>query len=333
MDAPTPRRDFRDMSPAPKLLERLRATLRSRHYSVRTEKAYVLWTRRFVRFHGLRHPNELGAEEVGAFLSHLALDEGVSASTQNQALSALLFLYRHVLGRSLGDLDGVARARMPERIPVVMTRQEVRDVIQHMDGDTQLMARLMYGSGLRLMECLRLRVQSVDFGRHTIHVRDGKGAKDRATMLPQSLDEALKHHLAAVKETHREDLAEGHGRVGLPEALARKYPQAVTEWGWQWVFPQRSRWRDLRTGRQGRHHCDPSILQRAVKEAVRRAGLAKHATCHTFRHSFATHLLEEGVDVRTVQQLLGHRDLKTTMLYTHVLMNGPAGVRSPLDRL
>ena len=330
---PSPERDLRGMPTAPKLLEQLRTALRSRHYSVRTEKAYVLWTRRFVRFHGVRHPDEMGAVEVGVFLSHLAEERGVSASTQNQALSALLFLYRHVLGRPLGDLDGVVRARMPGRIPVVMTRLEVRDVIGQMNGDTQLMARLMYGSGLRLMECLRLRVQSLDFGRHTIHVREGKGAKDRATMLPGSLDEALKRHLAGVKETHRRDLAEGHGRVELPEALARKYPQAVTEWGWQWVFPQRSRWRDPRTGQQGRHHCDPSILQRAVKEAVRRAGLTKHATCHTLRHSFATHLLEDGVDVRTVQELLGHRDLKTTMIYTHVLMGGPAGVRSPLDRL
>jgi len=277
----------------PKPLDRVRTGLRSRHCSRCTEKAYVLWTRRYIRFHEMRHPSEMGAPEISAFLSHLAGEGKVSASTQNQAACALLFLYRHVLGRDPGDLGQVVRARKPERLPVVMTRQEVQDVLLHMEGDTWLMASLMYGSGLRLMECLSLRVQHVDFGSQTIHVRDGKGSSDRTTVLPAALSGPLRRHLKRVHELHRRDLSDGFGRVELPDALARKYPNAATEWGWQWVLPQRSRWRNRATGQQGRHHCDPSILQRAVREAVRKAGITKHATCHTFGHAFATHLLED----------------------------------------
>ena len=315
------------------MLEQLRSELRSRHYSRRTEQAYVLWTRRFIRFQGMRHPSLMAAAEVNAFLTHLAVAERVSASTQNQALSALLFLYRYVIGRDLGDLGSVTRARKPERLPIVMTRQEAQDVLRRMHGDTWLMASLLYGSGLRLMECLRLRVQHLDFASRTIHVREGKGAKDRTTMLPGTLIQPLQLHLEKVKQLHRRDLADGYGRVQLPDALARKYPNAATEWAWQWVFPQRKRWKDRQTGAQGRHHCDPSILQRAVHDAVRNAGLTKHATPHTFRHSFATHLLDAGYDIRTVQELLGHADVKTTMIYTHVLNRGAAAVQSPLDRL
>lgn len=319
--------------PGPRLLDRLRSELRSRHYSPRTEQAYVRWVRRFVRFHGMRHPSEMGETEANQFLSHLATERTVSASTQNQALSALLFLYRRVLGRDLGALGPLVRARKPARLPVVLTAADVQAVLMRLEGDTWLMASLLYGSGLRLTECLRLRVQHVDFASRTILVRDGKGAKDRSTMLPKTLVSPLGRHLGSVKERHDKDLAEGFGRVELPEALVRKYPAAATEWAWQWVFPQRGRWRDPSTGRQGRHHVDPSVLQRAVRHAVRGAGITKPASCHTLRHSFATNLLESGVDIRTVQQLLGHSDLKTTMIYTHVLQGGPSGVQSPLDRL
>ena len=293
----------------------------------------MLWTRRFVRFHGMRHPEEMGVAEVNRYLTHLAVEGKVSASTQNQALSALLFLYRRVLGRELGGLEGVVRARAAETLPVVLTRKEVRDVLDRMEGETRLMARLLYGSGLRLMECMRLRVQNLDFGQGSVHVRGGKGAKDRITMLPRSLEEPLRAHLEQVRAIHARDLADGWGSVALPGALERKYPGAAKAWEWQWVFPQRRRWRDPGNRTQGRHHSDPSILQRAVQQAVRRAGLTKHATCHTFRHSFATHLLEDGLDIRTVQELLGHADVKTTMVYTHVLISGPGGIRSPLDRL
>ncbi len=271
--------------------------------------------------------------EINAFLTHLAVKEKVSASTQNQALCALLFLYRHVLGREIGDLGEVIRARKSRRLPVVMTRDEVKAVLGRLDGDKWLMASLMYGSGLRLMECLRLRVQDIDFARNEILVRDGKGGKDRATMLPKSVSGPLQEHLRQVKVTHRNDLADGWGRVQMPMALDHKYPNAPADWRWQWVFPQEKRWKNGRTGQEGRHHVDPSLVQRVVKQAVTRAELTKRATCHTFRHSFATHLLEGGYDIRTVQELLGHKDVKTTMIYTHVLNRGPAGVRSPVDGL
>jgi len=317
----------------PKLLDRLREALRSRHYSRRTEQTYCHWARRFIFFHEVRHPADMAEPEINAFLTHLAVKEKVSASTQNQALSALLFLYRHVIGREVGDLGEVIRARKPKRLPVVMTRDEVKAVLANLSGDKQLMASLMYGAGLRLMECLRLRVQDVDFARNEMIIRDGKGAKDRITMLPESLKVPLRDHLTRVKAIHAMDLADGWGRVQLPEALDRKYPNAPTEWRWQWVFPQENRWKNSKTREEGRHHIDESLLQKAVKDAVARAGLTKRATCHTFRHSFATHLLEGGYDIRTVQELLGHQDVKTTMIYTHVLNRGPAAVRSPIDAL
>ena len=320
-------------APKPKLLDRLCEALRSRHYSRRTEQTYCHWVKRFIYFHNVRHPAEMAEPEINAYLTHLAVKEKVSASTQNQALSALLFLYRYVLDRKIGDLGEVIRARKPSRIPVVMTREEVKAVLGHLQGDKWLMASLMYGAGLRLMECLRLRIQDVDFARNEITVRDGKGAKDRITMLPVSLKMLLQKHLVAVKAIHEKDLGDGWGRVQMPYALDRKYPNAAADWRWQWVFPQESRWRNRETGEQGRHHVHESIVQKAVKEAVAKAGLVKHVSCHTFRHSFATHLLQDGYDIRTIQELLGHKDVSTTMIYTHVLNRGGQGVRSPADSL
>ena len=275
----------------------------------------------------------MGEPEVNAFLTHLAVKERVAASTQNQALSALLFLYRYVLTREIGDLGGVIRARKPKRMPVVMTREEVKAVLFNLTEDKWLMASLMYGTGLRLMECLRLRVQDIDFSREEILVRDGKGSKDRITMLPESLRTPLQDHLKRVKAMHERDLADGWRRVLMPEALDRKYPNAPKEWRWQWVFPQENRWKNIKTGEEGRHHVHESIIQKAVAGAVRKAGLTKRATCHTLRHSFATQLLESGYDIRTVQELLGHKDVKTTMIYTHVLNRGGKGVKSPMDEL
>lgn len=317
----------------PKLLDQLRESLHARHYSLRTEQTYCNWVKRFIHFHNIRHPAEMAEKEINAFLTYLAVKEKVSASTQNQALSALLFLYRHVIGREVGDLGDVIRARKPKRLPVVMTREEVRAVLANMEGDKWLMASLMYGAGLRLMECLRLRVQDIDFARNEIHVRDGKGSKDRITMLPEALKAPLKNHLNKVRAIHRKDLDDGLGRVPIPSALDRKYRNASADWRWQWVFPQENRWTNPQTREQGRHHIDASLVQRAVRDAVMEAGLTKRATCHTFRHSFATHLLEGDYDIRTVQELLGHNDVKTTMIYTHVLNRGPAGVRSPIDEL
>lgn len=317
----------------PKLLELLRTALRTRHYSQSTEQSYYHWVKRYVHFHNLRHPAEMAEPEMNAFLTHLAVTEKVSASTQNQALSALLFLYRRVLGREVGNLGEVMRARKPTRLPVVMTREEVKAVFANLSGDKWLMASLMYGAGLRLMECLCLRVQDLDFASNEVLVRDGKGAKDRITMLPVSLRKPLQDHLQKVKKMHEKDLCDGWGRVPLPDALDRKYPNASTEWRWQWVFPQENRWRNTKTGEQGRHHVDESILQKAFKRAVQEAGLTKRATCHTLRHSFATHLLEAGYDIRTVQELLGHSDVRTTMVYTHVLNRGGRGVKSPVDTL
>jgi integron integrase len=271
--------------------------------------------------------------EINAFLTYLAVEERVSASTQNQALAALLFLYRHVIGREVGKLGDVIRAHKPVRLPVVMTRGEVQAVLANLSGEKRIMALMMYGSGLRLMEVLQLRVQDLDFERLEILVRDGKGSKDRITMLPRLLIKPLEDHLRSVKEIHEKDLGEGWGRVRLPDALDRKYPNAPREWRWQWVFPQGRRWRNRASGEEGRHHVDESVVQRSIKQAVILAGVTKHASCHTFRHSFATHMIEDGYDIRTVQELLGHKDVKTTMIYTHVLIRGPGRVRSPLDFL
>lgn len=317
----------------PKLMDRVREALRARHYSNRTEDAYCNWIRRFIRFHGLRHPAEMGEREINEFLTDLAVNGKVSASTQNQALSALLFLYRSVIGREIGALGEVVRARKSHHLPVVMTREEVRAVLCELEGDAWLMASLLYGSGLRLSECLRLRVQDVDFERGEILVRDAKGNKDRVTMLSAGIAAPLREQLIRARGVHERDLADGWGRVELPNALDRKYPNAAREWSWQWVFPQEHRWTDYETGKQGRHHVHETILQRKVKDAVRRSGVTKHVTPHTFRHSFATHLLESGYDIRTIQELLGHRSVTTTMVYTHVLNRGGHGVRSPLDVL
>ncbi len=317
----------------PRLMDQMRHALRARHYSVRTEQAYLLWSRRFIIFHGMRHPSTMAEEEINEFLTHLAVERHVSASTQNQALSALLFLYRHVLGVPLGDLGGVVRAQRPVRLPVVMTREEVRQVLAQLDGEAHLMVCLLYGAGLRLSECLRLRVQDVDFSRREITVRDGKGGKDRVTTLPDKSIPALRQQLQRARVVHEADLTDGWGAVVLPMALDRKYPHAAFEWRWQWAFPQQRRWRDATTGEEGRHHVHPTVLQRAVKDAVRRSGVTKHVGCHTFRHSFATHLLDDGYDIRTIQELLGHKDVRTTMIYTHVLNRGGRGVRSPMDGL
>lgn len=316
----------------PKLLDRVRERIRIKHYSIRTETQYVQWVRRFVLYHGKRHPRDMGAPEVEAFLTHLAVDGQVAAATQNQALSALLFLYKEVLGVDLPWLNDVTRAKRPQRLPVVLTREEVQAVLTRMTGTYGLMARLLYGTGMRLMECVRLRVKDVDFGRGEILIRDGKGAKDRVTMLPQSLVVPLQTHLQQRRALFGDDHQAGKGSVYLPDALARKYPNASTEWGWQYVFPSGSYSVDPRSGEERRHHLDEKLLQRAMKKAVQAAGLAKPATPHTLRHSFATHLLEAGHDIRTVQELLGHADVSTTMIYTHVLNRGGRGVRSPLDQ-
>lgn len=317
---------------APKpLLDQLRDAIRLKHYSIRTEDAYHAWVKRFILFHHKRHPKDMGAPEITAFLTHLATHDNVAASTQNQALSAILFLYREVLRQDPGPLSNLVYAKRPQRLPVVLTKDEVQAVLRQVPNEHQVMAKLLYGSGLRLLECVRLRVKDLDFAQHQIVVRDGKGLKDRLTMLPDQLCAPLQTHLAQVKQLHVQDLERGGGTVYLPFALERKYPNANTEWGWQYVFPSRTLSADPRSGVTRRHHVDPSSLQKAVKDAVRAAGLAKPATCHSFRHSFATHLLESGYDIRTVQELLGHADVKTTMIYTHVLNRGPLSVRSPLD--
>ncbi|MDP9348448.1 MAG: integron integrase [Gemmatimonadota bacterium] len=317
--------------PKPKLLDEVREALRLKHYSFRTEEAYVRWIKRYVLFHGKRHPASMGAAEVRAFLSHLATQGHVAASTQNQALAALLFLYRCVLQQELGRIEETVRARKPRRLPVVFTRTEIQHVLQELDGVSALAAGLLYGSGLRLLECLRLRVKDVDLEAFQITVRDGKGQKDRVTMFPRRLVPTVQRHLERVRLLHEEDLEAGYGAVYLPDALARKYPGASTSWIWQYLFPAPRRSTEPRSGVIRRHHLSETAMQRAVKEAIGRAGVKKNGSCHTFRHSFATHLLEAGYDIRTVQELLGHKDVRTTMIYTHVLNRGGVGVRSPFD--
>ena len=313
-----------------KLLDQVRDAIRVKHYARNTEQAYVYWIKKYILFHNKRHPKEMGASEVQAFLTHLALEEHISASTQNQALSALLFLYRNVLSQELGPVDSV-RAKPSQHVPTVLSRVEVQALLLEMSGIYLLMARLLYGSGMRLMECVRLRVKDLDFEYRQIAVRDAKGAHDRYTILPASLMEPLKEHLTQVKRTHAEDLSKGYGAVYLPFALAEKYPNANREWIWQYVFPSHSLSPDEQDGVIHRFHVSETGLQKAVKAAVQKAGIPKKVSCHTFRHCFATHLLEAGYDIRPVQELLGHKDVKTTMIYTHVLNRGPKAVRSPLD--
>lgn len=313
------------------LIDRLRRAVRARHYSRRTEEAYVLWVRRLLRRYGNRDPAALGEGEVSRFLSAMAEGRAVSASTQNQAASALLFFFREVLRRDVRRWGGVVRAKSPARLPVVLTPEEVRMVLRQMHGTPRLVAMVLYGSGLRLLEALELRVKDVDFGRGEIRLRRGKGGKDRVTVLPVAIRAPLKTHLARVERLHERDRARGAGRVALPGALAEKLPGQDASWPWQWVFPATRLTIDARTRTKTRWHYHESAVQRAMRSAVRRAGIPKRATCHTLRHSFATHLLESGHDIRTVQELLGHRDVRTTMIYTHVLNRGAFGVRSPLD--
>jgi integron integrase len=319
------------MSPKPRLLDQVRQSLRVRHYSYRTEQQYVGWIRRFIRFHGLRHPKDLGGPAVESFLTHLAIQRQVSPATQAQALAAILFLYKHVLNASLPWLGTVVRATRPKRLPVVLSREEARMILDHLDGSVRLVASLLYGSGLQLMEALRLRVKDVDLAKRILIVRNGKGAKDRITVLPDSLLPALRRQLDAVRDAHRAACASGFGGVELPHALHRKYPRAHLEPGWQYVFPASKPARDPRTGTWRRHHIYEDTIQRRIKQALRDAGIDKPASCHTFRHCFATHLLESGSDIRTVQELMGHASVKTTQIYTHVLNRGGIAARSPLD--
>ena len=316
----------------PRLLDQIRIRCRTKHYSIRTERAYVGWARRFILANARRHPRELGLAEVEAFLSALAVRDDVAASTQNQALSALLFLYKEVLGLEMPWVGSVTRAKRPKRLPVVLTPVEVRALLALLDGQAALMGSLLYGAGMRLMEAVRLRVKDVDFGRWEIVVRNGKGGKDRRVPLPRRLEAALQAQIERVRVLHGRDLAQGYGEVWLPHALSRKYPTAGRELGWQYVFPASGLSEDPRSGTRRRHHVDEAVLQRAVKSARVAAGIDKPATCHTLRHSFATHLLESGHDIRTVQELLGHKDVATTQIYTHVLGRGAGGVLSPLDR-
>jgi len=320
-----------DQADRPGLLEVARQSIRTKHYSIRTEEVYLGWMRRFIRFHKMRHPRDMGAVEVQQFLSHLAVDGDVAASTQNQALSALLYLYKEVLGIDLPWLNEVTRAKKPKKLPVVLTRTEISSLMLQAEGEMGLLIRLLYGTGMRLLEACRLRVKDVDLERREIIVRDGKGAKDRVTMLPASLVEPIVQQIQRTTEWFARDRAEGQGGVYLPHALARKYPAAPFELGWQYVFPADRPSKDPRTGAKRRHHVDEKRVQRAVKQALARTGIVKIVTPHTLRHSFATHLLESGYDIRTVQELLGHADVATTMIYTHVLNRGGLAVRSPLD--
>jgi integron integrase len=319
----------------PSLLTQLRTAIRTRHYSPRTEEAYVQWVRRFVRFCGTQHPRELGPSDVTRFLSSLAVDANVSASTQNQALAAIVFLYRDALDMPVGWLNTLVRAKRPGRVPVVFTRDEVRALFAQRERGTpvSLVLELLYGTGMRLLEALQLRVKDIDFGANQITVRGGKGDRDRRTMLPERMAKALLQHLAEVRTQHERDVEDGAGWVVLPGALGVKYPNAGREWAWQWVFPAGRMYENRATGQRRRHHVHETVVQRAFKEALRTSRIPKKGTCHTLRHSFATHLLETGYDIRTVQELLGHRSVETTMIYTHVLNRGGLGVKSPVDTL
>lgn len=312
-------------------LEQVREAIRVRHYSIRTERTYIEWTRRFILFHRKRHPKEMGEAEVAAFLTYLAVDRKVAASTQNQALNALVFVYKHVLDQPLGEITGAVRAKRPARLPVVLSQDEVRRVLAELRGAQWLIACLQYGSGLRLMESIRLRVKDLEFERHAIMVRDGKGGKDRVVTLADALVEPLQRHLASRRNLFDQDSAQGFGTVHLPHALARKYPNAERSWGWQYVFPASRLSTDPRSGTTRRHHLDETVIQKAVAKAVRKCGIEKPASCHTLRHSFATHLLERGADIRTVQEQLGHADVRTTQIYTHVIQRGGRAVLSPLS--
>lgn len=316
-----------------KLLDQVRDRLRTKHYSIRTEKSYISWIRRFILFHGKQHPQNLGVKEIEAFLTHLAVNRNVASSTQNQAFNAILFLYREILKVDFDEKIDAIRAKKPKRLPVVMAKSEVMVVLKTMTGAPAMMCKLMYGGGLRTMECLRLRVKDIDFTLNQIIVRNGKGAKDRVTVFPEQIKPALQDHLNRVKLLHKKDLEDGHGEVYLPYALSRKYPKAPIQWVWQYVFPSQSLSTDPRSGKIRRHHLHQVTLHRAVKRAAHLAGIKKPVSCHTFRHSFATHLLEDGYDIRTVQELLGHQDVSTTMIYTHVLNRGGKAVISPLDSL
>ena len=312
------------------LLAQVKNKIRLLHYSYRTEEAYLKWIQKFFQFNNAKNPYNLAEKEISQFLTHLAVKENVAAATQNQALSAILFLYKIVLPKELGKIENI-RAKKPRRVPVVLTKNEITRIFRHLSGTQKLIAGLMYGSGLRLMEALRIRVKDIDFGYNQMTIRDGKGQKDRVTMFPQSLTTDMQLHLNRVKALHQQDLHEGYGSVYLPFALAKKYPNAAAEWGWQYVFPSVRRSEDRRSGIIRRHHAAENSVQRAVKQAISDAAITKNASCHSLRHSFATHLLEEGYDIRTVQELLGHADVSTTMIYTHVLNKGGKGVKSPLD--
>ncbi len=314
-----------------KLIDEVRNNIRRKHYSIRTEDAYVYWIKQFIAFHSMSHPRDMGKDEIEKYLTHLAVERRVASSTQNQAFNALLFLYRDVLGMSLEETINANRAKKSERVPVVLTHEEAMKVLSFLDGTSRLMGAMLYGCGLRLMECIRLRVQDIDFSMQQIFVRNGKGMKDRVTILPEGLKPMLTKHLNYIRALYERDLAEGRGEVYLPFALERKYPHANRDWGWQYVFPATRFSVDPRSGKTRRHHIDETVLQKEVKAAVKKAGVIKKAGCHTFRHSFATRLLESGYDIRTVQELLGHSNVNTTMIYTHVMHKGAKAVRSPLD--
>jgi len=318
---------------SPRLLDQVRNVIRCKHYSIRTEQSYVDWIKRYIYFHKKQHPKDMGERQISEFLTHLAVERKVASATQNQALCALVFLYREVLKKEIGEFENLIRAKKPQKLPVVFTREEVRQILLQLSGVTWLMGQIIYGAGLRIMECVRLRVKDVDFGYGQIVVRDGKGMKDRVTMLPELIVEELQRHLLKAKKIHEIDLKAGFGAVYLPYALERKYKNANRSWSWQYIFPATRRSIDPRSGIERRHHISETVPQRAVRKAIRNCGLTKAGSCHTLRHSFATHLLEAGYDIRTVQELLGHKDVSTTMIYTHVLNKGGKGVQSPGDTL